>query len=105
MNLFSQRNGSHIPLLIRLSLIFCRPNTIASPARQAIILKLEKLRASLGTDKVVGPMTMAYSEPIIIPRITNIVWGRNFSRHILIILTTYTAPDITPQPKNSMEGI
>ena len=52
------------------------PITSKAPIRQAAMLKFETPSGACGSSSVVGPITTAYSEAAIIPRMNQIICGR-----------------------------
>ena len=57
------------------------------------------LIGACGTFNVVGPITIAYREPIINPITAYIVWDGNFSNESFIHRTNKIIPVRTPNPK------
>lgn len=87
-----------------LCFINSRPNINSPPKIKNIILNVEKLIAACGSDNVVGPIIIAYIEPIIKPNIQYIVWLLYFSNAILINLIISTIPVIIPSPNINNTG-
>ena len=75
-----------------------------APITKNIILNVSKFIGAFGTSKVVGPITIAYSEPIINPIIVYIVWLLYFSNAFFISFITNNTPAIIPIPNINKTG-
>ena len=66
-----------------------------------MILNVLKLNALTGFSNVLGPITTAYSEPIIKPIIVYIVGLRYFSKEYLTPLIVNSTPNNMPIPNKN----
>ena len=84
--------------------VFSSPNINAPPIIKNTILKVDKVIGSLGTSKVVGPITTAYIEPIINPKIKYTILDLWLFRQYLIPLIVVAIPVKTPNPNITRSG-
>ena len=68
------------------------------------ILNVLRVIAFCGTFRVVGPITIAYNEPNIIPIIAYTIAERCLSNSFLIILSTVATPNKIPSPSANKSG-